>query len=354
MRKIIRYLALAFVVILLLVLSVATYYLLIDTRPPARRPDLVYLPDNLATPPKGYPTWNAAMLWIALGRQKLLDPRKDWEMPETVSVKKDVVYGNVDNRKLLLDLYSPKNLNTPVPGLIFIHGGGWEAGNKKDYTYYTIRFAQRGYVAATIGYRFSDEAGFPGCVEDAKCAVRWMRSHADELHVDPEKIVVIGGSAGAHLAMMAAYASDVPELEGNGGYTGVSSAVAAVVELYGPTDATVEGLRDEPVAHKFMRKTYEEAPEIYRMASPLFHLDASDPPTLVIQGTLDRVVPVNQADALVEKLRNLNIPHWYARLDGWPHGLDIAPEVNDYTQQLITAFLESHLSPPATKVTGNL
>jgi len=109
---------------------------------------------------------------------------------------------------------------------------GWAKGDRKDYKYYTVRYAKRGYVVATISYRFVKEAIFPAYVQDAKCAVRWMRANADKYPIDPKRIVAIGGSAGGHLAMMLGYSAGVPELEGNGGHAKFSSAVQVVVNLY--------------------------------------------------------------------------------------------------------------------------
>ena len=172
--------------------------------------------------------------------------------------------------------------------------------------------------------------------------VRWMRAHAADLHVDPDCIVAMGSSAGAHLAMLAGYASDVALLEGNGGHAGVSSRPDLVIDMYGPTDATTPGLRDKALAVRFMGKRYDEDPDWYRLASPLHHLDATDPPTLVIHGDIDQLCPIAQSDALVERLREVGVPHYYARMRGWPHLLDLAPQCNGYVHELIDAFLAEH------------
>jgi acetyl esterase/lipase len=230
-----------------------------------------------------------------------------------------------------------------VPGLIFIHGGGWKSGSKRDYKYYTLRFADRGYVAASIGYRFSQEAPFPAAVHDTKCAVRWMRENAAELGVDPDRIAVLGGSAGGYLAMMAGYSSDVSELEGEGGHEVTSSAVKVVVNLYGPSDLTVPRAYNEEVVQEFMGKLYAEDPDLYASASPLHHLDKNDPPTFIFQGTIDQIVPVSQADALAEKLIKLQVPYWYDRLDGWPHTMDVARVVNERVMTLLDSFFDRFL-----------
>jgi acetyl esterase/lipase len=323
----------------------AGWFVFLDGKAPAGRPDLIALPDDAPPPPGGYPTENALKIAYVLGQVDILEIHGH-EVPATVELRKDIEYGRVGDRSLKVDVYSPKGLDKPVPGLIFIHGGGWSGGDRSDYQVYTIAFAQKGYVAASIGYRFAPEYKFPAAVEDAKCAVRWMRENAAELHVDPDRIAVIGGSAGGYLSLMVGYTAGDQRLEGNGGHEGVSSAVQAVVDLYGPTDL------DRPIAHNnktvtnFLGKCFADDPELFRFASPINHLDANDPPTFVLQGTIDSTVPVEQSDILVEKLKELSVPHWYDRLDGWPHTMDIAKPVNDRTQLLITEFLEKHLKGP--------
>lgn len=348
MNKILRVVLGIVAIALMVSLGVAGYFLLWQGRPPAKRPDLVRLPETSIEAPRGYPTENALMLSFVMGRLDLVLRDGEIPVPEGVTEEKDIEYGRVGEKALQLDLYRPAKVEEPVPGLIFIHGGGWKGGNRADYKIYTVRFAQKGYVVATVSYRFSQEATFPGCVEDVKCAVRWMRENAAQLNVDPERIVAIGGSAGGYLSMMVGYTPDMPELEGSGGHAGVSSRVAAVVDFYGPTDLTTPFAQAANEVREFMPKKYDEDPALYRLASPLFQLDRSDPPTLILHGTIDTIVPVEQSDRLAERIQELGIPYYYARLDGWPHTMDAARPVNEYAVQLIEKFLTETLKKPAT------
>jgi acetyl esterase/lipase len=243
----------------------------------------------------------------------------------------------------LLDLYAPEKIEKPVPGLIFIHGGGWKSGSRTDYKYYTVRYAKRGYVVATISYRFSGEAPFPACVQDAKCAVRWMRANAAKYNVNPDKIAVIGGSAGGYLSMMVGYSSDVPELEGAGGYPGVSSRVQAVVDLYGPGDLFSEGARNVDVVKNFIGKPYDQAPKLYEQASPITYVTKDDPPTLIFQGTVDDTVPVAQSDKVAAKLKEVGVPCEYEKFEGWPHTMDIVIDVNVRCQWFMNKFFDRYL-----------
>ncbi|MHB8973378.1 MAG: alpha/beta hydrolase fold domain-containing protein [Pirellulaceae bacterium] len=343
MRSTLR-VALVFVCVAVAVSAGAGWCLLVDESPPAERKDLSALPEDAPPAPGGYPTESALKLAFVLGRLELVDI-KGPELPPSIEERKDIEYGRVGARALLADLYSPKEFGQPVPGLIFIHGGGWKGGNRADYRVYTIDFAKRGYVVATISYRFAQDAKFPAAVEDAKCAVRWMRANATQLHVDPERIAVLGGSAGGYLSLMVGYTAGNQRLEGLGGHAGVSSAVQAVVDLYGPTDLDTPLGRASDLVSNFLGKSYADDPELYRFASPITHLDAEDPPTFVLQGTIDTTVPVEQSDLLVAQLKLLGVPHWYDRLDGWPHTMDLSRPVNDRCQLLITKFLETYLRP---------
>jgi acetyl esterase/lipase len=286
--------------------------------------------------PRGYRSAREIQVAAVLGGLRLADLHPP--LPPQVTERTNVEYGRVGSRALNLDLYSPTGLTRPVPGLIFIHGGAWRTGKRQDYRIYTTHFAAQGYVAATVTYRLFRESPFPAAVEDVKCAVRWMRAHAAELKVDPDRIAVIGGSAGGHLSMMVGYSPGI--LEGDGGNSQASSRVAAVVDIYGPVDLTTPFGQKAAVVKDFLGgRSYDEAPDLWRSASPLFHLKAGAPATLILQGTLDDIVPASQSDTLDARLRELGVPHEYERLEGWPHAMDLALPVNEFFKARIGRFL---------------
>jgi len=327
-------------VTLLLLCAIGGWWLFLDGRAPAVRTDLTRMPDAFGAPPEGYPTENALMAAFATGTLDLLDREAPVAVPEGVIEELDITYGQEGDIALKLDLYRPEVSTTPLPAILFIHGGGWTKGDKSDYKFYAAKLPLNGYVVATMGYRFADVSGFPGCVSDTKCAVRWLRANAERLGIDPNKIAVAGGSAGGYLAMMAGYTSDVPELEGNGGNPDVSSAVQAVIDLYGPTDLTTEVAQVHPTITNFMKVSYAQDPSRYEAASPLFHVDADAPPTFIIQGTLDTLVTPDQSDALAEKFQALGVEYWYDCYPGWPHTMDVARPVNERVQETLHAFLQ--------------
>lgn len=302
---------------------------------------------TVESPPEapGYASEALIMAAIATGKIKTIQAPK--EMPPGVQLVKDVEFGKVGDRALKLDLYTPVKLKKPVPGLIFIHGGAWKGGNKDMYRPYAARYAQRGYVVASISYRLSGEAPFPAAVEDAKCAVRWMRANANAYKIDPNHICVLGGSAGGHLAMMVGYSAEQKELEGSGGWPDVSSKVQAVVNIYGPCDLTVPGIRDADSVRQFLgEKKYDEAPKLYKKASPLLQLTKDDPPTLILHGTLDSLVPISQSDELAEHLKQAGVTYTYDRLEGWPHVMDLAEVVFNRCVFFIDKFLAENMPVP--------
>lgn len=266
------------------------------------------------------------------------------EGPAGVEALNDVEYSKGDKRPLLLDLFKPKDIKKPVPGLIFVHGGSWISGTRKIYGSYCRHFAAKGYVAATIEYRLSGEAPFPAAIQDVNCAIRWMRANAAKLGVDPNKIGLVGGSAGGHLVMLAAYAPNDPELEGTGGNNGVSSRVQAVVDIYGPNQ--LSGRRSRAVVKFLGGKTTEEAPELYAKASPITHLTKDAPPTLILHGTVDELVDISQSDNLAARLTELGVPYLYDRIEGWHHAMDIVKEVNAHCVWMMDQFFAQVLPLP--------
>ena len=277
--------------------------------------------------PEGYASEMAVKAAILLGQIKLIDAG-NVSVPETIDEIVDIEYGTGGKRKLHMDLYLPKDRKKATAAIIFIHGGAWKSGKRSDMKYYCVKFAEKGYVTATVTYRLTGEAPFPAAVHDVKCAVRWLRANAGKFQVDSQRIIVSGNSAGGHLAMMIGY-SDDESLEGKGGNKSISSRVCAVVNFYGPTDLTTDFATKQEVLVDFMGgKTFEESPDLYKLCSPLFHLSSDDPPTLIFHGTIDSVVPIVQADKLADKLKKLGIDHEYERYDGWPHTMDLAESVN--------------------------
>ncbi|MDP8244137.1 MAG: alpha/beta hydrolase [Candidatus Hinthialibacter antarcticus] len=291
--------------------------------------------------PKGFNSETEMKTAALMGMLKVVDV-KNVPIPKNVTEHLGIEYGNVDGRSLKLDLYVPQSTK-PTPGILFIHGGSWSKGKRGDMKFYAVHFAKLGYAAATISYRLSGEAPFPAAAQDAKCAMRWMRSQAKTYNIDPNRIAVSGNSAGGHLSLMLGYSSDDQSLEGDGGHAKFSSKPQAVIDFYGPVDLTGEDAVDNGFVHKFMGGTIDDVRGNYTKASPISHLTKDDPPTLIFHGTVDSLVNIRHADHLDKQLQALGIEHEYERYEGWGHTMDLAADVNKRCVYIMEKFLAKHL-----------
>jgi acetyl esterase/lipase len=209
--------------------------------------------------------------------------------PKQIRVIDDLAYRSGSSKAWRLDLAMPENFGEEKhPALVIVHGGGWRAGTKHDRPYRTLLldYALKGYVTVSVEYRLTGEAPFPACIEDVKCAVRWLRAHAAEYHVDPDRIGAFGHSAGAHLVLMLAMCPASAGLEGDGGWSEFSSRVNAVVAASTPVR---------------VRGTGADADRW----SPTSYITNNLPPLLLIQGTKDEVVSPSTVDAFVDKLKQV-------------------------------------------------
>jgi acetyl esterase/lipase len=220
-----------------------------------------------------------------------------------------------------LHLALPKDAPSARPVLVFIHGGGWAGGNKNDLKDPIREAAQKGYVAVSVGYRLAPQNLFPAQVEDVKCAVRWLRAHAEELKLDSKRIGAIGFSAGAHLAMLLGVMDKEDGLEGEGGWPDQSSKVQSVVAYFGPTDLLGEYPPvSQEIVRKFIGGTKAEKTAEYKRASPITYVNAGDAPMLLFQGTSDVLVPYDQAFVMARALTEAKVPGRVELLLGANHG----------------------------------
>jgi len=246
--------------------------------------------------------------------------------PDGVTFERDLVYGKGAGEDLKLNLSRPADATGALPCIVFIHGGGWTAGNKEGHTSQTWDVAKKGYVGATVGYRFAPKHRFPAQIEDVKCAIRFLRANAEKYGIDKDRIGAVGFSAGAHLSMLLGVMDKEDGLEGEGGSPGESSKVNVVVSWFGPTDLTtsdwpdasrklveqfIGASKDDPKAEKF---------EGFKKASPVTYVNKGDAPTLLIQGTKDRLVPYAQANLMIDALTKAGVPGRLDMIVGADHG----------------------------------
>ncbi|HLK59775.1 MAG TPA: alpha/beta hydrolase [Chthonomonadaceae bacterium] len=260
-----------------------------------------------------------------------------------VRVEKEVDYDMVDGGSLKLDLYRPATDGAiPHPGLIFVHGGGWSGGDKSEYMGKAQEMAEHGYVAITVNYRLAPKYHYPAAVEDVQAAVRWLRSHAIEYHLDPNRIGAVGSSAGGHLVSMLGVTDtrSEPQLAGQ-----PSSRVNCVVDYFGRMDLTLE-----PTNHKFTEyriafigKPKMEAMDLYEEASPVRHVDAQTVPFLLIHGWQDTQVEPVQSFRMFEALQKAKIECSLLVLGNAGHGFGGVPGEDAWSAA--RAFLDRHLHP---------
>ena len=266
-------------------------------------------------------------------------------IPPDVEVVRDVEYGTGGGRPLRMHLVRPKSPPAdPMPAVVFIHGGGWRAGNRDAGLRPLTHLAQRGYFGATIEYRLSGESRFPAQIEDCKGAVRFLRSRAEEYRIDPDRIAAWGPSAGGHLAALLGTSGDVKELEGTGGHAGFSSRVQAVVDWFGPTDFLRMGRNridhdsgNSPESLLVGGPIRENREKVAR-ANPITYVTPDDPPFLVMHGDRDDLVPLNQSELLAEALRKADVPVELHVVQGAGHGFRGAE-----VEAKVDAFLDKHL-----------
>lgn len=264
---------------------------------------------------------------------------------ERVALEEGVVYGTGGGRDLRCDIYRPPP-SAPATGaaVVLVHGGSWRGGDRTQLRRYGWRLGMAGYVGIAIEYRLIPETYFPGFLEDVKAAIRWARANAEDLGVESDRIGIHGNSAGGHLALLAAGTAGVADLEGTGGNAGVSSAVQACVSVYGPSvfhvEAPLRGSR--PVA----RITEEPSHDIARRASPLRWVTPGFPPTMLLHGRADALVPIGASEVMHEALVDAGVPVELHLFPDQPHGFDAQPRFARHNGALVAFFFDRYLARP--------
>ena len=266
---------------------------------------------------------------------------------------KNLVYSQVGDRRLRLDLYVPKQEQSPSL-IVWIHGGAWRHGSKRLSPRRVQEVIEQGYALATVEYRLSQDAIFPAQIHDCKAAIRWLRAHANEYGFDATRIGVWGASAGGHLVSLLGTSADVAALEGEGGSTEQSSRVQAVCNWFGPTDFLLMN-RQAPAGSRLdhdaadspesqlIGAPIQDNPEKSQRANPVTYVTADDAPFLHMHGDRDLLVPFPQSELLHQALTQAGVASRLYRIEGGGHG---GPQFESpQARRAIWEFFDLHLRP---------
>ena len=265
------------------------------------------------------------MVVVAITAVSSLVPSDD-ARAQTVTVQRDIVYATVDGRQLALDLYMPAGVDAP-PLAVWLHGGRWRNGDKAGGV--QMAFVEQGISTASLDFRQSTEARFPAMVHDIKAAIRFLRAKAPEYGYSADRIAITGRSSGAHLAALVGVTNGHAALEGTvGDYRDRSSDVQAIVSYFGASNLTTIlaqstpyglGIR-EPALEVLLGAHPDQARELARLASPVMHVDPSDPPLLLLHGDQDPQMPINQSHELDGAYEALGLDVHFDVVHGAVHG----------------------------------
>lgn len=266
-------------------------------------------------------------------------PVSDSAFPQDVRYERNVTY-LPEMRREKADLYFPKEMvkGQRYPAVVIIHGGGQRDAARELNIGGNL--ARNGYIGMSIDYVLSTNGSvtWPQCLYDCKTAVRWLRANAERLQVDPDHIGVIGGSAGGHLATMLTLTQPSDGLDPKEPFGDVSCRVQCGVDLYGP--AAFGSWHDVSM----LGKKYAEAPELYKQASPVTYARKENPPLLILHGTGDKTVAVEQSKLLAAALEKAGAPHELIIVEGALHSFHLQPKEKDL-RPVVLGFFDKYLKP---------
>lgn len=260
----------------------------------------------------------------------------------------DLTYAKAGETELKLDLYVPDGVDSP-PLVVWIHGGAWRFGSKANPP---ASFVDSGFALASVEFRQSTEAAFPAMVHDIKAAIRYLRANAEGYGYSADRIAISGASSGGHLAALVGVTNGVAELEGMlGEHTDASSDVQAILVYFGASNltsildqSTPRGIEVRvPALELLLGGKPDEVPDVARLASPVFHVDAGDPPLLLLHGDQDPQMPINQAHELHGAYKAVGLDAAFDVVHGAGHGG--ADFYNEEHWARAEAFLRRVLTP---------
>jgi acetyl esterase/lipase len=263
-------------------------------------------------------------------------PSPEFDTSKLQSVERDVTYCVMDGVELKMDVYYPACADERWRALVYIHGGSWTGGDKRSAPTHQDRAAlvSAGFLVVSVNYRLAPEYKFPAMIQDVKCAVRYLRAHADDYNLDANRIGAWGNSAGGHLATLLGLADSSAGWD-VGAHAEYSSAVQAVADMFGPADMEMFlPANDEEV---FLNADLKNA-------SPIEYINKNAPPFLILHGDADTTVSLAQSELLAEKLKANNASVKLVIVRDGGHGFtpedspNMQPTRAEVTQMLVEFF----------------
>ncbi|GCF12866.1 hypothetical protein Harman_08010 [Haloarcula mannanilytica] len=225
--------------------------------------------------------------------------------PESVTVQRDIPFHEADGETLTLDLYDSPATGGPKPVAVLVRGGAFTFGDKGEFARHALDLAAEGFLVIEPQYRLAPEWTFPAALVDVKAAIEWARTEGESYGADTDRIVGVGHSAGANLVVLAALTADEPGFEPEL-YPGASSSLSAAVGYAGVYDFhaidTPTDVEADAPHRAYLGGRPDDEPAAYELASPVAQVDTDAPPTLLLHGTEDSVVPPSQSELLADAL----------------------------------------------------
>lgn len=276
-------------------------------------------------------------------------PTKEAVLPKATHIFKDITYKTVADKALTLDVYLPSEDTDKAPLIVWIHGGAWKRGDKTAFTYKNNHLLNmlldQGYAVASINYRLSGEATYPAPVQDINDAIEFLCQNSRKYHLDKTRIAMMGRSAGAHLAGLIALSNAHEVADFITAADKPSFDIAAFVGFFGvydmlALDKSREKLSPKTPEARFLGGIASNIPDTAKQASAVSYVDGNTPPTLLLHGTDDDRVPVNQSKILKAALDKAKVSNELYLLQGGHHG-DPTFDTPDYVEK-VQAFLQTY------------
>jgi len=257
-------------------------------------------------------------------------------MPDRVAIEENVVFARDGARELSCDVFRPPSEVANGAAILLLHGGAWQRGDRHQLRAYGIHLAREGFVSVSSSYRLTPEAPWPAQMDDVHAALRYLRDNARALAIDPARIAAVGASAGGHLALLAAAGAFAPA-------PAAPVPLRAVVAIFPPTLLSPRDAMEEGAVPALALLGDRDTPEASAEASPLRYVGPGFPPTLLLHGNADELVPARASMRMYEALLAARVPAELHMVADQPHAYVLQRDFHRLSVQIIALFLRRYL-----------